>query len=132
MKTQRAVLAAGLFFLRLAIVILVAVGIYRLGVYAYTYGYSIVSDAAMEEKPGRDMRVVLSSDMTVREAAQLLERRGLVKDADIFRIQLKVNKYEDKIKPGEYILNTSMTPKELMQALAGEGEDEEEKEEEEE
>lgn len=129
MKTQRVLLAAGLFFLRLAVVILVIAGIYRLGEYAYTYGYSIVSDAAVEEKPGRDMRVVLSGDMTVKEAALLLERRGLVKDADIFRIQLKVNKYEDKIKPGEYILNTSMTPKELMQILAGEGEEEEEEEE---
>lgn len=129
MKTQRVLLAAGLFFLRLAVVILVIAGIYRLGEYAYTYGYSIVSDAAVEEKPGRDMRVVLSGDMTVKEAALLLERRGLVKDADIFRIQLKVNKYEDKIKPGEYILNTSMTPKELMQILAGEGEEEEEEKE---
>lgn len=129
MKTQRVLLAAGLFLLRLAVMILVIAGIYRLGEYAYTYGYSIVSDAAVEEKPGRDMRVVLSGDMTVREAALLLERRGLVKDADIFRIQLKVNKYEDKIKPGEYILNTSMTPKELMQILAGEGEEEEEEEE---
>lgn len=130
MKTQRALLAAGLFFLRLAIVMLVAVGIYRLGGYAYAYGYSIVSDASVEPKPGRDMLVALRSDMTVKEAAQLLERRGLIQDADIFWIQLKVNKYEDKIKPGEYVLNTSMTPKELMQALAGEEDEEEEDEEE--
>lgn len=128
MKTQKMMLSAGLFVLRLSIVILVAVGIFRLGEYAYTYGYSIVSNAAVDPKPGRDMRVALTGDMTVKDAAQLLERRGLIRDADIFRIQLKVNKYEDKIKPGEYILNTSMTPKELMQALAGEGEEEEEEE----
>lgn len=126
MKTEKVLLAAVLFFLRLSIVILVAAGIYQVGTYAYTYGYSIVSEAAVEPKPGRDMLVALSSDMTIKEVAQLLERRGLIHDADIFRIQLKVNKYEDKIKPGEYILNTSMTPKELMQVLAGEGEEEEE------
>ena len=126
MKTEKVLLAAVLFLLRLSIVIQVTAGIYRVGTYAYTYGYSIVSEAAVEPKPGRDMLVALSSDMTIKEAAQLLERRGLIHDADIFRIQLKVNKYEDKIKPGEYILNTSMTPKELMQVLAGEGEEEEE------
>ena len=128
MNIQKVMLSAALFVLRLAIVILVAVGICRLGEYAYACGYSIVSDTAAEPGPGRDMRVVLSSDMTVKETAQLLERRGLIKDADIFRIQLKVNKYEDKLKPGEYILNTSMTPKELMKELAGETEEEEDKE----
>ena len=128
MNIQKVMLSVSLFILRLAIVILVAVGIYRLGTYAYTCGYSIVSDAAVEPWPGRDMRVVLTSDMTVKEAAQLLERRGLIHDADIFRIQLKVNRYEDKIEPGEYVLNTSMTPKELMEVLAGEAEEEDEEE----
>jgi UPF0755 protein len=128
MKTQKAALSAGLFVLRVAIVAVIAAGIWRLGEYAYTYGYSIVSDAAMEPKPGRDMRVVLSGDMTVKETAQLLERRGLIADADIFRIQLKVNRYEERLRPGEYILNTSMTPEELMQVLSGESEEEDEEE----
>lgn len=128
MKTQKAALSAGLFVLRVAIVAVIAAGIWRLGEYAYTYGYSIVSDAAMEPKPGRDMRVVLSGDMTVKETAQLLERRGLIADADIFRIQLKVNRYEERLRPGEYILNTSMTPEELMQVLSGESEVEDEEE----
>ena len=128
MKTQKAALSAGLFVLRVANVAVIAAGIWRLGEYAYTYGYSIVSDAAMEPKPGRDMRVVLSGDMTVKETAQLLERRGLIADADIFRIQLKVNRYEERLRPGEYILNTSMTPEELMQVLSGESEEEDEEE----
>ncbi len=74
------------------------------------------------------MRVTLTSDMTTKEIAQLLERKGLVRDADIFRVQLKLNKYEDQLEPGEYILNTSMPPKELMEVLAGEAEEEDEEE----
>jgi len=128
MKTQKVMLSAGMFVLRLAIVILVVVGIYRIGEYAYTYGYSIVSDAAMAPKPGKDIRITLTSEMSVKEASQLLERRGLIRDANIFRIQLKVNKYDDRLKPGDYMLNTSMTPKELMQVLAGEAKDEDEEE----
>ena len=130
MNVQKAMLSIGLFLLRCSIVILVIVGIYKLGEYAYTCGYSIVADTAAEPEPGRDMRIALTDDMTTQEVAQLLERRGLVRDADIFWIQLKINKYEDRWRSGEYVLNTSMTPEELMRALAGELEEEEEEEEE--
>lgn len=126
MKAQKAMLSAGLFILRLAIFILIIVGIYRVGETAYLYCYSIVSDAAVEQAPGRDVSVTLDSDMTVKDVARLLERKGLVKDADIFRIQLKVGKYEDKLKRGSYVLNTSMTPKEMMKIMAGETEGTEE------
>lgn len=126
MKAQKAMLSAGLFILRLAILILIIVGIYRVGETAYLYCYSIVSDAAVEQAPGRDVSVTLDSDMTVKDVARLLERKGLVKDADIFRIQLKVGKYEDKLKRGSYVLNTSMTPKEMMKIMAGETEGTEE------
>lgn len=126
MKSQKTMLAVGLFLLRLAIFILVLVGIYRVGEYAYTYCYSIVSDAAAEEAPGRDVAVNLTSDMTAKNVAQLLEKKGLVKDAKIFRLQLKANDYDDKLKPGSYVLNTSMSPKEMMKIMAGETEQEEE------
>lgn len=128
MNVQKAMLSVGLFLLRCSIMILVVVGLYKLGEYAYTCGYSIVSNTAAEPEPGRDMRVTLTSDMTTEEIAQLLERKGLVRDADIFRIQLKLNKYEDQLEPGEYILNTSMPPKELMGVMAGEAKEEDEEE----
>ena len=124
MNVQKVMLSAGLFLFRISIIILVIAGLYRLGGYAYDCGYSIVSDAAAEPEPGRNISVILTSDMGEKEIADLLERKGLVRDADIFRIQLKLNKYEDRLKAGEYILNTSMTSKELMQMMAGETEDE--------
>lgn len=126
MKTQKAMLSAGLFVLRLAIVILVIAGIYKIGEYAYIYGYSIVSDGAMEEEPGRDISVTVSENMDAKEIARLLERKGLISDETIFRIQLKLNKSEDKLKPGSYILNTSMTVKEIIQTLSEETEEAEE------
>lgn len=118
----------GLFVLRCAIVILVVVGIYRLGEYAYDLGYHIVANTAAEPEPGRNMKVTLTNDMASKEIAELLEHKGLVRDANIFRIQLKLNKYDDRLEPGEYILNTSMTPKGLMQMMAGELEDGDEEE----
>ena len=116
----------GLFLLRLALLILVVVGIFKVGEYAYTYCYSVVSDTAAEEEPGRDVSVSVTSDMSAGKVAKLLERKGLVKSADVFKIQMKVTGYEDKIQPGKYVLNTSMRPREMLKILAGEETEEDE------
>ncbi len=104
--------------LRLALLILVVVGIFKVGEYAYTYCYSVVSDTAAEEEPGRDVSVSVTSDMSAGKVAKLLERKGLVERQDVFKIQMKVTGYEDKIQPGKYVLNTSMKPREMLKILA--------------
>lgn len=120
MKEGNWMLSLGLFLLRLALLILVVVGIFKVGEYAYTYCYSVVSDTAAEEEPGRDVSVSVTSDMSAGKVAKLFERKGLVKSADVFKIQMKVTGYEDKIQPGKYVLNTSMRPREMLKILAGE------------
>ena len=120
MKEGNWMLSLGLFLLRLAVLILVVVGIFKAGEYAYTYCYSIVSDAAAEEEPGRDVSVSVTSDMSAGQVAKLLERKGLVKSANVFKIQMKVTDYEDKIQAGNYTLNTSMSPRKIMKILSGE------------
>ena len=126
MKEGHWMLSLGLFLLRLALLILVVVGIFKVGEYAYTYCYSVVSDTAAEEEPGRDVSVSVTSDMSAGKVAKLLERKGLVKSADVFKIQMKVTGYEDKIQPGKYVLNTSMRPREMLKILAGEETEEDE------
>lgn len=126
MKEGNWMLSLGLFLLRLALLILVVVGIFKVGEYAYTYCYSVVSDTAAEEEPGRDVSVSVTSDMSAEKVAKLLERKGLVKSADVFKIQMKVTGYEDKIQPGKYVLNTSMRPREMLKILAGEETEEDE------
>ncbi len=126
MKEGNWMLSLGLFLLRLALLILVVVGIFKVGEYAYTYCYSVVSDTAAEEEPGRDVSVSVTSDMSAGKVAKLLERKGLVKSADVFKIQMKVTGYEDKIQPGKYVLNTSMRPREMLKILAGEKTEEDE------
>lgn len=126
MKEGNWMLSLGLFLLRLALLILVVIGIFKVGEYAYTYCYSVVSDTAAEEEPGRDVSVSVTSDMSAGKVAKLLERKGLIKSADVFKIQMKVTGYEDKIQPGEYVLNTSMRPREMLKILAGEETEEDE------
>ena len=128
MDVQKVMLSAGLFILRLSLIILVVIGIFRLGEYSYYFGYSLISDTSVDAPPGKDISMNLRSDMTVK-VAKLLERKGLIKDDTIFQIQLKLNDFEDKLMPGSYVLNTSMTAKEIMNVLSGEEEEEEDEEE---
>ena len=53
-----------------------------------------------------------------------LERKGLVEDAGIFHIQIVLTGYDDKLQEGTYVLNTSMTPRQMLEVLAGEAEGE--------
>lgn len=120
MNGQKAMLSAGLFMFRLAVFFLVIAGICRAGEFAYNFCYSIVLDAAVDEEPGRDVSVTLSQGMGAGETARLLERKGLIEDAGIFRIQLVITDYVGRLKAGNYVLNTSMTPREMMRVMAGE------------
>ena len=126
MKEGNWMLSLGLFLLRLALLILVVAGVFKIGEYAYTYCYSIVSDAAVDEEPGRDVSISVTSDMSAGKVAKLLEKKGLVERADVFKIQMKVSGYEDKIQPGKYVLNTSMRPREMLKILSGEDVEEDE------
>lgn len=120
MKAEKAMLSVGLFIFRLAVIILVIVGVYKVGEYSYLYCYSIVADTSIDEEPGKDVAMTLSGDMSVKEASRLLEKKGLIKDSDVFYMQLKIHKYNHKILPGSYMLNTSMKPTEIMKVLSGE------------
>ena len=114
-------MSVGIGLLRLAIVLLVIAAIWRVGQTAYDFAYHVVSDAAVDPEPGRDVKVSVTSDMGNKEIAKLLESRGMITDS-------KLTDYDDKLKPGTYELNTSMAPRRIMKILAGEEKIEEDEE----
>lgn len=107
------------------IVLILIYGAVRLCSVSYDYGYRLFTEPAMEEEPGRDVLVQVKNDMSERDIAKLFEEKGLVRDANLFYIQLMLSDYKKLIRPGVYTLNTSMKPKELMMAISPEPEEEE-------
>ena len=83
------------------VVVLVIFVLFKAGSYAYDFGYRVYT-----EQP-------VSSDI-----GSMLEEKGLIRDARLFAVQLKLSAYSKKIKPGIYTLNTSMTAKEMMEAMS--------------
>ena len=54
----------------------------------------------------------------------MLEEEGLVRDDLLFYAQLKLSAYSQKLQPGVYTLNTSMTGKDMMAIMAAVPEEE--------
>ena len=72
------------------------------------------------EEEGRDVTVAVEEGDSVYQIGRTLESRGLIQDAKVFVVQEKLSNYSGKLQPGTYILNTSMTPDEIMEILAKE------------
>lgn len=105
------------FAFSIMIVLLVIYGAVRLCHVGYDYGYRLFTEPAMEEKPGEDVMVQVKDGMSAREISEMLEEKGLVRDSSLFYIQIKLSSFDERIKPGLYLLNTSMEPKELMAGM---------------
>lgn len=81
----------------------------------YAFGYEVFHSTPMEKAPGRDLVVTVGKRKEPKEVIGLLHDMGLIENEWAARVQLKFYEYE--IYPGTYTLNTSMTPKEILQIL---------------
>ena len=123
MNGQKGMHSAGLIMFHLAVFLRVIAGVCRVEEFTYNFCYQVVLDTPVDDEPGRDVSVTLSQGMDTGEMARLMERKGLVEDAGIFRIQIILSGYEDKLQEGTYVLNTSMSPRQMLEVMAGEAED---------
>lgn len=119
-KQKRSSIIAGGFF-RFAVYLIVAAVVTYIGKTAYDFGYNIFYQQPMDsEEEGRDVTVAVEEGDSVYQIGRTLESRGLIQDAKVFVVQEKLSNYSGKLQPGTYILNTSMTPDEIMEILAKE------------
>lgn len=105
------------------LVLLLAYGLYRLGVQSYDYGYRVFTEPPTAGGEGRDRIIRITDSMSDLEVGELLEKKGLVRDKWLFVLQVNLSEYGG-IVPGHYTLNTSMTAQEMIQVMSGKTEEE--------
>ena len=105
------------------VILLVLIGFVKVGTYCYDFGYRIFTEEAIDEEQGRDVVIQITDDMSGMDIAKELENKGLIQDARLFDVQLKVSAYSKKINPGVYTLNTSMQARDMMVEMSKEQED---------
>lgn len=118
MKKKEAAGVAVYSVMKIVVIILVIMVVYRLGSMAYSYGERIFGEPPMESAPGTDIVITVGSEDSVRDIAENLKAAGLIRDAGLFVLQERLAGYKEGVKAGIYTLNTSMTPEELIQTMA--------------
>lgn len=113
-KIKDIVLSVFSIAVKVIIVIIAAMFIYKYALIAFDYGHRIFSEEPMATGEGRKVTVTIGSDMDVNDIGQLLENKGLIRDAKLFVLQERLSECHDKIQPGEYELTTAMTAEEMM------------------
>ena len=109
-----------------AVLIIILIIIAARKVYSIGYEAFDVKAVAASAAEGQDISVTITKDMSIGDIAQRLIYYGLIDETELsFRIQAKVYGYEDKIIPGIYVLNTSMTPVEMLEVMCTAQEEEE-------
>ena len=89
---------------------------------AFDFGYRVFTESAIDEAPGKNVEVTIEESMDGKDIGKVLLEKGLVRDANLFWLQYKLSAYADEIYPGTYMLNTSMTAKEMMVIMSTEPE----------
>lgn len=86
----------------------------------YAFGHDIFYSPAVAAKPGVSMRVTIGEGEEVADIASALERGGLIRNKYAFIIQSIFYDYggsDNPVEAGTYLLNNSMTSKEIILAL---------------
>ena len=92
----------------------------------YAFGHEVFYATAMSEAPGKDITVTIGEDTSLSEVAGDLHQLGLVNNKYAVIIQSYFYDYE--VYPGTYVLNTSLTSKEILGIISEVPEEDEETE----
>lgn len=109
---------------------IIIIAIYNGGVKAYSFGFSVFAEQPVSKGSGREINVTIDSKSTDYEIGKLLEQKGLIKDAKVFYVQMKLMSVDGDVKSGRYTLNTSMTAEDMIRTITADPEKIEDKEEE--
>ena len=102
------------------VILLIVFGAVKICSVGYDFGYRVFTESAIDKEPGKDVLVQVREDTSARELGKTLEEKGLVRDGNLFFLQLKLSAYSKRILPGVYTLNTSMTAKDMMVVMSTE------------
>ena len=124
MNIKQMVLAVLGMIFKVAVAVLVIVVVYKGAITAYDYGYRVFQEPPVAEKPGMDVSVEITMGKSALQIGEILEAKGLIRDAKLFYVQNLLSHYKDKLRAGTYTLNTSMTMEEMMEVMSAQEPDE--------
>lgn len=118
MNSKEVVISIFSTVFKIVVAIIIVMLVYKWSVSAYQYGQRVFNEPPVSMGSGRAVTVVVNEGDTAKEIAGMLEKKGLIRDAELFIIQEMLSEYKDKMKPGTYELSTAMTTEEMMEIMS--------------
>lgn len=112
--------------IKIGVIIFLGVLIYRGALMAYDYGYRVFTEDPVSVGEGRIISVEIKEGQSAMEIGEMLQQKGLIRDAKIFFLQELLSEYRGKEVPGIYDLSTAMTGEEMLAVMSPSVETEEE------
>lgn len=106
--------------------VLIVMFVYKYSLLAYDYGYRLFGEKPITSGEGRTVTVTIPEGADAQKVGEILEAKGLIRDAKLFVLQELLSEYKGAILAGEFELNTSMTAEQMLATLSTEPEPEEE------
>lgn len=114
-KANRAVGMAIRMGIRLIVLLLIVLMVHFVISAGYDFGYNLFAAPAMSAPPGREVTFHVEKGESTSDIIDGLADAGLIRDKMSFRCQIIF--YDKILQPGEYVMNTSMTSKEILMYL---------------
>ena len=124
MNSKEVVVSIFATVFKIVLAIIIVMLVYKWSMTAYEYGQRVFNEPPMTVGNGRTVTVIVEEGQGAKEVGATLEKNGLIRDAELFRIQEMLSAYKDKMKPGAYELNTSMTTDEMLMIMSSVTEEE--------
>lgn len=113
--------------IKIAMIAVIVTYTYRYAMQAYEFGYRISAEEPVSSaETARLISISVTEEATVMDIGEVLEEKGMIRDARLFYIQELLSVYHDKLKPGVYELSSDMTAKEMLAVMSAEPAEEEE------
>ena len=110
--------------IKIVALVLIVMFVIRIATAAYDYGFRVFAEEPVETGEGRTISVSIGGSDSAKEVGEMLQEKGLIRDANLFRIQELLSEHHGKIQPGIYDLKTTMTAQEMLAVIAVEPEEE--------
>ena len=124
MNSKEVVVSVFSTVFKIVVAVIIVMLVYKWSVLAYEYGQRVFNEPPVSSGSGREVTVTVEEGDTAKEIGEMLEKNGLIRDAELFVVQEMLSQYKGEMKPGSYVLNTAMTTEEMMEIMSKEVEEE--------
>ncbi len=112
--------------IKVVIVAVIVMFVFRASKEAYDFGYRVFADEPVSVTGGRTITIGIAEDADIQDIAEMLQEKGLIEDAKLFVVQEMLSAYHGEIIPGIYDLSSSMTAVEMLEIMSTPAEEAEE------